>query len=203
MGRTFLNIGSDLSSDPSPGHLRYARLNGDKVDEDLGGIGDLGRKIVQQPEYVSCQVDWFWRQFIGKDSVLYPNRKQQLIDSFNQVGRRTKDFIRLMVTAPEFREKPVESKQITFDQIAPLLQRCDSCHSSEGWIPTFSDGEISPATLLEMNRRIGLPESNADKMPKNWPLWDARDLQMVKSWLEQGAVNRQGKARLPVNGSQP
>lgn len=197
MGRTFQNIGLALSPSPAPGKLTYARAaDGQKFEVPLRGIGDLGKAIARQPEYVSCQIDWFWKEFIGSDVPLTPERKIDLMAKFENVGRRTNDFIRVLVTAPEFRMRPQVSDKISFAQVQPLLKRCDTCHSSVGDIPTFSDGKMGGHILLEMRRRLNLPDGSQDKMPRDWMKWDVKDLNVVKAWIEQGAVDSSGQAML-------
>jgi hypothetical protein len=197
MGRTFQNIGLMLSPSPAPGKLTYAHVaDGRKFEVPLRGIGDLGRAIVRQPEYVSCQIDWFWKEFIGSDVPLTPERKRELITKFENVGRRTNDFIRVLVTAPEFRMRPQVSETISFAQVQPLLKRCDTCHNSVGYIPAFSDGKMGGHELLEMRRRLNLPDGSQDKMPRDWMKWDVKDLNIVKAWIEQGALDSAGRSML-------
>lgn len=196
MGRTFQNIGMTLGPEAARGILTFKHENGELVKTPLAGIGDLGREITKQPEYVSCQIDWFWKQFIGTNATLSPERKKELTKTFDSLGRRTNDFIRVLVTSPEFRTAPLNSSKISFAQVAPLLKRCDTCHSTMENMPTFASGDIPKAIAIKMRMRVNLPEGNPMKMPRDWMKWDAKDLATVKAWLEQGAVNAKGEVIL-------
>ena len=111
-----------------------------------------------------------------------------MIQAFNSVGRRTNDFVRYLVSEPEFRTAPPSLEQLQLKQVAPFLQQCDQCHMGEGYIPTFAEGKIPAKTLAEMRRRINAPDNDKDKMPKNWRQWDEAELNLVKRWLDQGAM---------------
>jgi hypothetical protein len=186
MGKTFQNLGNVLSPLAAAGHLTFNRLNGERMDQRVNGIGELGKLIVQQPEYVSCQVEWFWKQFIGQDVVLYPDRKEKLIEIFNSVGHRVGDFIKTLVGAPEFVNRPVKLDHIAFAQVAPLLNRCNTCHqANELGIAKFEEGNFTPDLLAEMRRRVNLPDYDESRMPRNWPIWRPQEIEMVKNWLDQ------------------
>lgn len=200
MGRTFQNIGLAVSPQPSPGALAYARpQSNQKVNIKLRGLGDLGKEITKQPEYVSCQIDWFWQEFIGSDIPLRPDRKQELISQFESVGRKTNDFIRLLISSPEFRTKPRPQDRISFFQVQPLLQRCDNCHSSEPNIPSFAEGKFSHRDMLEIKFRLNAPDGHRRKMPRDWTKWNPQDLQLLKTWINQGAVDSSGQPILSAD----
>ena len=143
MGKTFQAFGVALGPSPTPGGLRFAGIGGRAVNERLRGIGDLGTKLVRQPEYVRCQVNWFWKQFIGADVSLTPERLEDLSAKFEAVGRRTNDFVKVLVTSPEFRERPQADDRVTFARISPYLQRCDSCHAATNDLPMFLGWQYS------------------------------------------------------------
>lgn len=192
MGRTFLNVGLAMNPEPARGILTFTRGSGELVKRYVTGLGELGQEITKQPEYASCQVEWFWQEFIGKDVILTEKRREELTHQFDQVGRRTNDFIRVLVTSPEFRNPPVKSDTIAFDQVAPLLSRCDSCHAAQGYPPPFSGGRISQETLAKMAFRLSLDEANPHKMPLDWRDWDQKDIDLIKRWLRQGATGPTG-----------
>lgn len=200
MGKTFQSIGTVLSPYPSSGALVFKRADGTMVNRRVKGLGDLARAIVQEPDYVSCQVEWFWNEFIGNDVTLYPDRKEELIDAFEKVGRRTNDFIRILVQQPEFRERPKTSEHIVYSQVRPLLRRCDSCHNGEGYIPSFSTKIPGQADLLEMRRRLNLPDHDREQMPQNKSLWRESELELLRRWLDGGARDDQGTPQLTEKG---
>lgn len=203
MGRAFQNIGLALHPLPSAGELTYTRVNGEVLRRYVRGLGDLGKEIVQQPEYLSCQIDWFWKEFIGQDVPLTPTRRSELVQNFEQVGRRTNDFIRTLLLSREFRQIPGQDDLIQFSQVGPLLQRCDTCHQNEGYIPAFANGRLDQATLQHMKNRLSLPDNDRRKMPRNWPQWNPNELETLKKWIDQGAPGPDGKPQAPRKESSP
>jgi hypothetical protein len=190
MGKTFQNIGMVMNPIASKGTLTFLRPGGEVLKTALNGVGDLGAEIVKQPEYVSCQVDWLWKQYIGSDVILSGERKAELIEKFNSVGRKSNDFIRVLVSAAEFRNRPKRTDKISFAQVSSLLKRCDSCHEPEGYISSLSTGRLEKTQLLKARHRLNLPDSHKDKMPRDWLKWDQKDVDTLKRWLEQGAVDQ-------------
>lgn len=187
MGLTFRNLGVVMNPDPAPGRLTLTQTSGKLFDEPVSGLGELGAKITQQPDYLGCQVQWFWNEFIGRDVPLSPPRKQALTEAFNKVNRKTVDFVRLLVTAPEFRQVPNKNEEITFEQVVPLLNRCDSCHIPQGAASSFVFEKLDLKTMNEIRRRLLLPASDKDKMPMNWTSWDPKDLELILKWIDQVA----------------
>ena len=200
MGTTFQNIGLVMNPEPAPGALKLFEADGSTVNKPVTGLGELAQEIVKQPEYEDCQVQWLWQEFIGKDVPLAAEKKVQLVKDFNQVGRRTDDFIHtscyIIGVQKEARCWPSQF----FPGRASLLQRCDSLgHASEVYIPTFADGLIPPFELKKIRQKLHLPEGDPKKMPRDWRSWNPRDLELIKRWLEEGAVNSKGKAMLSAD----
>ena len=205
LGKTFQNFGVTLNSEPAAGALVFARPGAQKVDIPVKGIGELGAEIVKTPEYTACQVEWFWQQLIGQDVFLLPSRKDELQSEFDRLGRRTNDFVRILVKAPEFREKPRKIEILTQQHVSPLLKRCDSCHNALETIAPFAATPlqlIEPELLERMRARINLPDDNRQKMPRDWTRWNTRDLELLKRWLNDGAVDSSGKPQISVMTSQ-
>jgi hypothetical protein len=196
MGKTFQNIGIALNPLSSPGALVFNRVKEKSVNTPVEGIGSLAKEIVKQPEYVNCQVQWFWDQFIGKDVTLKFARRAELAAAFEQVGRRTNDFVRILVSAPEFRQRQARVEHVLYEQVQPLLKRCDSCHNGGVPVGDLSEGQISKFDLLDARQRLNLPESDIHKMPRNWPSWNPEELTLLKRWIDEGAVGADGKAGL-------
>jgi hypothetical protein len=203
LGRAFQSMGAALMPDPSPGALVFkSAISGKLVDLPLRGLGDLGTAITSQPEYSDCQVSWFWQQYIGADVRLTTPRKAELTAAFDAVHRKTNDFIAYMVSQPEFRQRPLDTTQyVTFDRVQTLLKRCESCHSQEGGIADFSklpfsvsgDPKEHKTWIADMEDRLGRPEGAKGRMPKDIDQWNPSDLDLIKSWLSQGARDENGK----------
>ena len=216
MGRTFQVSGLALNAAPSPGALVLVRAGKQLFNQKVAGLGELGHAITQQPEYADCQVNYFWNQFIGNDVALTRTRKNELIATFNQVGRKTDDFIKTLVLSDDFATVPKTDGRVPFSLVKPLLKRCDSCHSDEGTIPSFSSLPIGFSGtkkeniewLQAINKRLNLPDSSKNKMPKDWKTnWSDEDLSVVKNWIQGGAADEDGNLMLdPVlsaPGAQP
>jgi hypothetical protein len=123
-------------------------------------------------------------------------RRAQLAKTFDEIGRRTNDFVRALVTAPEFRERPKQVEYVQYEQVAPLLQRCDTCHAGQQAVGNLSSGKISKFDLLDARERLNRPEGTDGKMPRNWAEWNPNDLKLLKRWIEEGAVGDDGKPQL-------
>ena len=203
MGHTFQNIGIAINPDPSPGALAFKHTQtGVLENTHLDGIGDLGAAITKQPEYVDCQVKWFWKQFIGQDAPLSATKKQELITKFEAVGRRTNDFVAALVTSDDFRKRPVALSVVTFSQVEPILKRCDACHEKEPSIPTFAKLPIGytgkwdehKTWINDINDRLSRPDGARGKMPRDPSVWSQEDVDLVKKWISQGAPDDQGQS---------
>lgn len=188
-GQTFQSTGNNMTAKASPGHLRFNR--GDVlVDIPTAGLGELAHAISQQPEYVHCQVQWFWQQYIGKDVPLKASVQQELAQAFDRVGRKPKDFLRILVQRPEFRQAPERSDVVSFDRVRPLLQRCDTCHSNRReQIPELATGQKLQRDLVrEIKYRVEAESWDVMKMPQDWKHWDPADLKLIRKWIEQQAA---------------
>ena len=206
MGKTFQSMTESLFNEPSPGVLSYKHKNGDPVHIPVDGIGDLAKAITLQPEYANCQVDWFWKEFIGVNVPITEQRRTELVQSFNSVGRRTNDFITILLKSPEFRQRPESSAFVTFARVQPLLKRCDSCHSTSETAnaPTlatmpYMDGGTDTTSnwLKKISKRLNLPVDSKDHMPRHSEEWSPSDLQLLKDWISGGAHDDKGLVRLP------
>jgi hypothetical protein len=196
LGRTFQGSGLVLHPETFSGRLFYKRSNKETVDLPAAGIGEIASHITQQKEYVDCQVKWFWDQFIGVNIPLSPQRASELANDFNRVQRKTNDFIEVLLSAKEFRERPQSKQGVVFSQVSGLLKRCDACHTYEGAIPVFSQlpigftGKVDEQTnwLLKMKQRMELPIGHKDQMPKDRSkTWTEADIQLLLTWLNTGA----------------
>jgi hypothetical protein len=137
-----------LSARPSVGVLNTEKLDGSKTSTSYRGFQGLAQALTSQERYSACQVQHFWSWFIGDDRALDSNRQNELMATFDGVGRRTGDFVEALVRSPEFREAPSTVREETLAElqtlVKPILKRCDTCHASspEEKIPTLADDMI-------------------------------------------------------------
>ncbi|MCS6837756.1 MAG: DUF1588 domain-containing protein [Bdellovibrionaceae bacterium] len=220
MGQVFQSMGVLAPIRAFPGRLTFKNMDGQLVDIPVTGLGGLAEQIVKQKDYVACQVSHLWKQFIGRDYPLTPDRHEELISIFNKLGRRPNDFIRYLVQSQEFRYPPPQPKTavmhgqeegtdevITFSKVKFLLQRCDSCHGVMPHIPSFASWDSQTLRhqtewLLKMQDRVNSTDP-ARRMPMDANNWNPNDLMMIRTWLSQGAPDDQGQPTIPsVNQKQ-
>ncbi|MES2964903.1 MAG: hypothetical protein V4760_13510, partial [Bdellovibrionota bacterium] len=211
MGKVFQTSALALHPRPAAGALVFTRLvTGELITVPGKGIGDVAKAITQQPEYETCQVKWFWKEFIGQDAKLPVQDRPAWVKKFNAVGRKTNDFVLELVTSDQFRRRPVEPpppELVTFDKVEDLLQRCDSCHAREMTIPQFSSLPIGGSQTLHeetvkgMIDRLDRADGDKKKMPKESAGWKTSEIELVRKWLAQGARDEFGKPT--IQGATP
>ena len=202
-GQTFQAIGLNLSRATNPGALIYKSSQGTKIDVPVSSINDLGHRLTEQDDYVTCQVRKFWKWFVGTDVPLDDSRLQQLARIFNHMNHQPQDFAAYLTRTEEFRRIPRKAERIAFSTVRPLLTRCDSCHhgvknkSGEG-LPqfAFAYAQLLPehgSWLLKMKERMS--RSDHLRMPMDWQAWKDDDLATVKSWVQQSIDDLSSEAK--------
>ncbi len=191
-----------LHERPSSGSLVYRRTNGEMVNEHVAGVGDLAKAITAQPEYASCQVGYFWNWFIGSDIPRTAEINQTLVEKFNQLGRKTNDFVAYMVSRPEFRQRKLATPQAAMaSNVRTFLQRCDSCHmSQQPNLPAFAKWPIGDAGsakswLRQISKELDLEHGgeNRNMPPEDGFRPSKSDLKLIKQWIDLGAPDDQGQ----------
>jgi hypothetical protein len=205
-GRHFLNSRIVLGPQAAPGALVYDDENGKEVTIPTSGIGEFAKAMVRTPKYAECQVKNFWKWFVGSDVDLndFPSLKIDLLTKFDSNKRRVRAFVKYLVKTPEFKQKPAKPnfENINFARIAPVLNRCNSCHSSD-LIPDFSHLPFKNKTgdhaywVNRIQDRIGLPEGDSRKMPPRNNPENAEDILKIKKWIADGARDDAGKRTIP------
>lgn len=210
-GQTMINIAGSASKYKSPGALAFLR-KGQLVHIPVGSVGELGEAISQQPEFVSCQVNHFWRWFIGTDVSLSENRRQQIQQELIQNGLKPWPLIKTLVKSPEFRKspEPLNPNRSLGLQAKTFLQKCDSCHTARGgvWtssgeeVPTLSQWPIGGnsekmkywlvnhvAAVLDLTGQSGFRS-----MPPRSSPWQpsVSELKNLRHWIEVGAPDENG-----------
>ncbi len=209
LAKTFRGSSLVLNSDPSPGALVFRRKDGSMVNIAVSGIGQIAEEITKQPEYAQCQVKHFWNWFVGKDVYLSAKRHKELVESFNNVGRRPLDFISVLISSPEFRTIPAENQLITYSHVEPILQSCNQCHVDKkskknkapdlGKYPFAIDNEDNKDLLKDVAKSMDLKSMGMSKtMPPDEAGWKLSidDFSILKMWISQGARDDEGRVYL-------
>ncbi|MGZ3722655.1 MAG: hypothetical protein ACXVA9_06995 [Bdellovibrionales bacterium] len=198
MGMSFQSSGLSLSPFVSPGALVYTRADGGVVNIQGQGIGEIARTITRQKEYSQCQVRHFWDWYIGSDIPLDDGTLNELTEKFEQVDRKTNDFITYMVNRPEFGNFELRTpEQQMAAAVRTVLQNCNGCHANETKvkIPSFTSwpigGDVSSHNkwLGMIRHDLALDGSPERKMPPVKSEWqpDAKQLDLLRRWFELGA----------------
>lgn len=202
MGRAFITSGALLSETPAPGALVYKRADGTLVDVRGGGIRDLAVALAAQPEYARCQVRHFWQWFVRADQLPSESRMEELVTRFEQLGRRTNDFIAYLVNEPEFRIDDAVDIPTLLD-VKEVLGRCDGCHGglTGETVPAFArfpiggDGEQHRYWIERIVSQLDLANDGAGRvMPPKESAWQptAEDVLRMKAWVSGGARDETG-----------
>ena len=205
MGQAFAASALALSPFPSGGRLVYRDKKTEVlVDVPGRGLGDVARAISEQRAYVDCQMGYFWKWYIGQDRKLTEERRRELAEAFERVGRRTNDFVKYMVTLPEFRSLDVRSEtQVRADNVRAVLQNCTNCHSQR--IPSFVEWPIGGDALQmkewvgKIARALDLENNGAARtMPPSYSGWQPSlgDLETLKAWVADGAPDEEGRPQI-------
>jgi hypothetical protein len=209
MAKTFTLVGDVLSEELSPGALVYKREDGSLVNIPAQGIGDIGRSIVQQPEYARCQVKHFWNWFMGKDVPLTPERREELVAKFNEVKRKPKAFVSYLVNQPEFYRpsQKLDPQVASYLRAEPFLKDCSECHDAgqgpENFLPLPIGGsaETHRERIADIAKALDLPHEGKDAiMPPSYSGWDKSHVKKaifeLRSWICTGAPNSKGKSTI-------
>lgn len=213
MGQTFGFSAATASPKPSAGVLYFKGYDGRQVNIPVSGVAELGEKIVQQPEFEKCQVQNFWRWYIGKDVPLTAQREMELIQKFNQVGRKPKDFVAHLVSLPEFKEKPaiLTEDQLLSRRVVKIFKNCNSCHEStdeDVWdltnLPYSRDARLRERKINALKKVLDIDgDGRRAEMPPEDSLWQLSqdEFATIKNWINRGAPDFTGKVQVPVGGA--
>jgi len=196
-----------LHDEPSLGALVFTNAKGVVVNKPGRGIGEITKFITEQPEYLSCQVDHFWNWFIGSDISLGKKTRKEVMQVFENVGRKTNDFIAYLISRPEFKIRKSHDPQINrIVGVKSFLKRCDSCHdgmrmtSTTLKMPPFSEWPINgktdaPVWLNKISKSLDLEHGGKNRtMPtKGGFIPTTEELENLRLWISQGAPNERGQ----------
>ena len=216
MGSIFTTSPASLGSMPSPGALSYNDSLGRKVNIPVNGIGEMAEALTKQDDYVRCQINHFWKWYIGVDVPMTEARMTELKQTFEKVNRRTNDFTKSLLLSKEFsvRELPNELRDLATN-VKGFLQRCQSCHNTSAdysgpnltkwpmgsnqndpknnnqyWISQISESlDLSHQGL---NRTMPPAPQNGGFIPSK------HELNMITAWIKNGAPDETGKPQQAV-----
>lgn len=216
LGQVFGFSAATLSPIAAAGNLTFKGLDGRAVSIPLRGLGDMATALVQQPEYEKCQVRHFWRWYIGKDVPVSRHKELELVQKFNDFGRKTQDFVAYLVSLPEFKERPqaLTEEQLLARRAVSIMKNCNSCHQSQDKDPDIKNWDLTDLPYSqdpdERKEAIRLLRKNLDidhdgagkKMPPKDSLWKLSqdDFAILRDWINKGAPDFEGQLQVPPKG---
>ena len=207
MGQAFASSAFSLSEWPSAGRLTFKdKRTNQFVDVPGRGLGEVAQAIAMQPAYVDCQVSRFWNWYIGEDRPLPEAKRAELARAFESVGRRTNDFVKVLVTQPEFRNLDLRSPpQVRADEVKRILKNCSDCHADS--LPSFTEWPIGGSAeamrgwLGRIGRSLDLDNDGRSRaMPPSYSPWQPSEMELkfLKDWMKDGAPAENGESQLPT-----
>jgi mono/diheme cytochrome c family protein len=209
VGHVFDSSPLTLSKASSRGALVMIRSEA-KSQTVVTGFSELGQALIQQPEYERCQVQHFWKWFIGQDIPLDTVREAELVKKFADVQHKTNDFIQYLVLQPEFRYRlqPSAESELASD-VRKLFKRCNECHQGNDdyrgpdlavWPLRSSNSLKTPQQWLDLiSAKINLPgHGTGAKMPPPEAQWTLTedDFTNIQKWISLGAPDEFGKVQV-------
>lgn len=212
MGRTLGLSPFGLSDQLSAGALVY-KTSGHSVNIPVRGVGELAEKITQQKEYLDCQVNLFWKWYVGQDVPKTEVRHNELVAAFEKGGRRPWDFVAYLVQTSEFKKPPVllTESQILARNAAKILKRCYDCHKDQyenlemqEWdltdLPYGTTPQARAYAINQLSSALDIKGNGAKKyMPPKDSLWQLSTDQYdtLKKWIQEGAPDYSGQRQIP------
>lgn len=217
LGQVFGFSAATLAPLPAAGSLTFKGQDGRAVAIPLRGLGDMAQALIQQTEYEKCQVRHFWRWYIGKDVPVSRHKEQELVKKFNDLGRKTQDFVSYLVSLPEFKERPqaLTQDQLLARRAVNIMKNCNDCHQSQDKDPDIRNWDLTDLPYSqdadERKDAIRLLRKNLDidhdgvgkKMPPKDSLWKLSqdDFAILRDWINRGAPDFDGNAQVSPKGT--
>jgi hypothetical protein len=159
----------------------------------VDNLHDMVVKATQQSGYVDCQMNWLTRWIIGRDAGIHPERFNQMIDEFNQNGRKVKTTIENLMMTPEFRGEAVHIPEPpSLTKANAVFSNCYECHQNF----LYRHGDGFRALLAKIAFKLNLGQDGKFRiMPPSDHWWapSSSDIQDVKNWMLEGAPVVQGQ----------
>ncbi len=216
MGSVFTTSSASLGSMPSPGALAYKNSSGKMVNTPVSGIGEMAEVLTKQDDYVRCQINHFWKWYIGVDVPLTEERMTELRQTFEKVNRRTNDFTKSLLLSKEFsvRELPNELRDLA-NNVKGFLQRCQSCHNTSAdyggpdltkW--PMGSNQSDPKNnnqfwVTQISESLDLSHQGLNRSmppaPKDGGFIPSKhELNLITAWIKNGAPDETGKPQQAV-----
>jgi len=195
---TFRGVRVFLGSKPSSGALVHYDQDGQLRKQPVSSLRDLNETTIATERYKSCQVDRFIQWLIGYDALISQKRKMDFIAKFEEVDERPLDFIRYLVTTPEFFTGKTEGlvSPPSLVQARGVFQNCNECHAS---LPFGKNPYLARETVLKIISKLDMAHDFKNrKMPPSDHWWspDNKDLAAIRQWVSEGAPRETGEAIL-------
>lgn len=208
-----------ISENAFPGRVRFYDEQGKLTNFQVDNFHQAIRTITQQAKYRSCQTNHMLRWIVGHDVRMTDQRRSEIEQNFDRVGRRTNDFISYLLLSPEFLSKPKKQEsrvtdpntpaalgQAAFEKVVPILNQCLKCHGNS--YPFIGEREVvwDKSRLADVAYVLDLANDGKSRtMPPRRNQWQTtpEDLAAIKSWIQQGAPNSQGQPVLQPNEITP
>jgi hypothetical protein len=180
------------------------------IDRVYNGTGDrdLGRLVVDQPEFHSCVGQLAWRLVFGTDIPLDQATKSELAAAYRG-SKRFNSPLKLALLNPYFWSAE-EPPPITYEAVKPILAGCGSCHTGsrrtqfDPSIYPFRSDEDGNAGLVKRIWGAVNHLANYRPMPQlpgpgpglPAPKLAPEDIDLLRNWILRGAVADDGRTSL-------
>ncbi len=207
MAKTFLGSSVVPNKEPSPGELVFYEQKKDgskeKISIPVSGLNDLGHKITNQQQYLTCQVTHFWNWFVGENVPLSIEKKYELAEVFDGLERKPNDFIKFLLQSEDFiHPVNLQLDDLRYANLKTLFTRCDSCHTNEILAPVLSQGypfsKDASVNINILNKIISSTDlheqKSVDYMPPQNAGWTMSSFErnLLKAWITTGAKDNDG-----------
>lgn len=167
------------------------------------GIGQWVDAALKSDASRRCQVRFFWNYTIGKNVPLSDDQMNELLKIYDAKNENVQAMLTELIQRREFSAtaQQLENRPVTFSDVRPLLQRCDSCHSGESTMPDFGSlpfdkdparhtswlKRIAKETdLLHMGAKSTMPPAKAGWKPTTM------EYRLLAKWIADGARDEKG-----------
>lgn len=189
-----------LSARAFPGRVRFYDESGKITNFEVDDFRSAIRVMTEQSKYRSCQVEHFVRWIIGRDVRIPEDRMRQLESAFDNMGRKTNDFVEYLMLTPEFLTPPRQQRPSTsgpvslYEGATRVLMNCVRCHGSS--YPFMSLEKWDEGRLRDIAHQLDLIGGGQRRQmpPAGYDRWQptSNDLDAVKKWIEAGAPDAAG-----------
>ncbi|MGE0528999.1 MAG: DUF1800 family protein [Bdellovibrionales bacterium] len=182
----------------------YDDFSGKEHRLKVRGLKDLANRLMSEPQYARCQVQKMWNWYIGQDYPLASKLREELAAQFTSTSGDFRSLISTLVARSEFYDPAGIRAPPTLTQMKPQFNRCNSCHESEGTIPSFTNLPIGGrhhhvAMLTKIMKVVDIPgNGKRPTMPPRSATWSLTesDRKLLVRWIYAGARDENGRPTL-------